>query len=144
MAIEFRHTLLTHKASIEEVLRERSLALVCYIEGTFTILHGRETFFDEPTPVLELGAHLFRWRHLHGADRDFAYTSMEHDEPILTFTNTNGQYWILDSIWKRSETMKVEREELLVVTARFLTDLEDGIHKQYGLNIVDFAERVPY
>ena len=88
--IEFRHTLSRNKVS-KEVIKERSLALVCYIEGTFTILHGQEVFFDEATPVLELGAHLYRWLHLQQSDRDFVYISMEHDEPILKFTSLNGE-----------------------------------------------------
>lgn len=128
------------KSSVEK----KGIELVCYIEGHITICLGSQVFFDEPTPLLELGAHLYRWLYLRDAASDFTYTSMEHEEPILWFTHVTEERWAIDSIWRKIDAFEVEWKELKTVIAGFLTQLDVDLQEQYGLRIISFTDaRLP-
>jgi len=143
MALEITYSLLHNKVP-KSALNEKSLALVCYIEGSLSIYQDSLLFFDEPMPLLELGAHLYRWLFLHGATTKFTYLSMEHDEPILVFTQMNEKLWVIDSIWRKCDPLHVTQQGLMSAIAQFLARLDRDLQAEYGLAIEAFSVRVPY
>ncbi|MDP3487869.1 MAG: hypothetical protein Q8S19_08055 [Bacillota bacterium] len=126
--------LLPRKVIAEDVLAARGIELLCEIEGILTIYGDSHVFFDvSDMNLLELAVHLHGWLYVHVASRDFVYISIEHDEPILVFSHLNEERWVIDSIWRKSDVLQVERHELISAVEEFLVRLDADLEKQYNL-----------
>lgn len=121
------------------LIRKRDYMLLVQIEGSLAISSSSHVFFEEPyMNLLELAIGLQAWIHSDRAKEDFWFTSVDHDEPILSFTRVQGDTWKVDSIWKKHEPFEVSEAELIGGIGGFVGTLDKDLRQEYGVRIADF------
>jgi len=119
--------------------------LLYLIEGSLKVYSDIECFFDDPyMNLLEFAACLYKWLYISGGVNDFAFESVDHDEPILVFKRIDKGKWVVDSIWRRGEALLVTGHELMSAISEFLARFDRDLHDEYGLAIESFSQRAPY
>ena len=127
-----------------KLLKQKNGKLLIDVDGELTITLGDRRFFWEPSlTLLELGVALKRWRTKDpGANKDFHFFTMEHDEregPILAFNRKSAGQWQLFSIWQEFEHLDlIAAEDLLEAVDGYLAELEAVLVDRFGLRYKDF------
>ena len=84
-------------------------------EANLSIIYNNQVFFSEQVAVAEFYWYMFNWfrKYLAGKKEQFIYSSVEHTEPILVFSNIQNGYWSIDSIWKQYSGAALIEDQLL-------------------------------
>ncbi|MBD8068821.1 hypothetical protein [Bacillus sp. PS06] len=104
-----------------------------FIEGDLKIyLHERLYFHDPYINVAEFGNQLGKWLNKvqQGLLEQMNYTSIDHDEVIMSFTYERADTWRIHSIWQEFESDKlISTENLVEGVKNYLVDLNHELHK---------------
>ncbi len=84
-------------------------------EANLSIMYNNQLFFSERVAIIEFYWYLVRWyrKLCVGCKDQFLYSTVEHMEPILTFTFHPQNYWKVDSTWSQCEKIALVQEETL-------------------------------
>lgn len=95
-------------------------------EAELVIEYGGRVFFSEEVAIVEFYWYICRWYWAvsSGRKEDFLYSTVEHTKPILTFTSLDDKTWIIDSIWRKSDPISVEKTNLFEQVSGFIDKVE--------------------
>ena len=102
-----------------------------YIEGDMQIYVNDEVFFETVVNVVELGIQIGRWAEAirHGYMIDFAYDTINHDEPVLNFTVQKDGVQLY-SIWQQFDMQELVPLEMLTnAVTSYLYALNLNLHE---------------
>lgn len=93
-------------------------------EANVTVAYNDRVIFSESVAIAEFYRYLVRWYRgfLSGDRSPFAYRTVEHSEPILTFAPISPHRWVIDSIWSQCAVPITVDEGMLCSEVRRFTE----------------------
>lgn len=99
-------------------------------EAELIIEYGDRVFFCEEVAIVEFYWYISRWYNAVSSSEkaNFAYSTVEHTKPILTFTRSGDKTWVIDSIWGKGSPVVVGERDLFEQAA-WLTETLGAMFK---------------
>jgi hypothetical protein len=111
------------------------------IEGSFSIYFDTYLFFFEPYfNLLEFSASLYKWLYSDKMKSDYFFRSIDSDQIILTFSRMRDSSWLIDSIWKKGDTIRISKKDLEIASIGFIQSLDMVLEQKYNLKSMQFVK----
>lgn len=118
--------------------------LQVYVEGILQVFVGNHLFFNQrDITLVEFAIFVRKWMNnvSESKNRDFAFNSMDHGEPIMSFNYVEDDRFKFQSIWQEKECIElITIDDILHEFQLYLIRLYEVLKFNLGIDLKLFLE----